>query len=108
LLVLAGPTDLDEPAQAVQAAIREPAAQRLARTLRRVDVERPAALGLAQVHWRDILAAALAHQEAISVRGVASQLRRWPTRAEITAARRDKRPSSGSDHPDPTAAEVRI
>lgn len=39
--------------------------------------------------WRDILAAALAQQEAISVRGtVINHLRREPTRAEITAARR--------------------
>jgi hypothetical protein len=39
--------------------------------------------------WRDILAAALAQQEAISVRGtVINHLRRTPTRAEITAARR--------------------
>ncbi len=39
--------------------------------------------------WRDILAAALAQQAAISVRGtVIGYLRRTPTRAEITAARR--------------------
>jgi hypothetical protein len=39
--------------------------------------------------WRDILAAALAQQEAVTVRGtVTSHLRRKPTRAEITAARR--------------------
>jgi hypothetical protein len=39
--------------------------------------------------WRDILTAALAQQEAISVRGtVTDHLRRPPTRAEITAARR--------------------
>jgi hypothetical protein len=39
--------------------------------------------------WRDILAAALVRQEAISVRGtIISYLRRTPTRAEITAARR--------------------
>jgi hypothetical protein len=39
--------------------------------------------------WRDIFTAALAQQEAISVRGtVISYLRRKPTRAEITAARR--------------------
>jgi hypothetical protein len=40
-------------------------------------------------NWRDILAAALAQHEAISVRGtVINHLRRTPTRAEITAARR--------------------
>ena len=39
--------------------------------------------------WREVLAFALAQQEAISVRGtVVSHLRRTPTRAEITAARR--------------------
>jgi hypothetical protein len=39
--------------------------------------------------WRDILTKALAQHEAVSVRGtVISYLRRTPTRAEITAARR--------------------
>jgi hypothetical protein len=39
--------------------------------------------------WRDILAAALIQQDAISVRGtVITHLRRTPIRAEITAARR--------------------
>lgn len=39
--------------------------------------------------WRNILTAALAQQQAISVRStVISHLRRTPTRAEITAARR--------------------
>jgi hypothetical protein len=39
--------------------------------------------------WRDILAAALAQQEAVTVRGtVTSHLRRKPTRAEVAAARR--------------------
>ncbi len=39
--------------------------------------------------WRDILVAALIQQDAISVRGtVITHLRRTPTRAEFTAARR--------------------
>jgi hypothetical protein len=54
-----------------------------------VDVERAATIGVAHRQWRDILTAALAQQDAISVRGtVISHLRRTPTRAEITAARR--------------------
>ena len=60
-----------------------------ARTLRRVDVERTAIQRARPRQWRDLLAAALAEHEAISVRRtVISHLRRTPTRAEITAARR--------------------
>jgi hypothetical protein len=58
-------------------------------TLRRLDVERIASHRARPGQWRDILASALAEHEAISVRGtVISHLRRAPTRAEITAARR--------------------
>jgi hypothetical protein len=54
-----------------------------------VDVERAAIPRTRPRQWRDILAAALIRQEVISVRGtVISHLRRTPTRAEITAARR--------------------
>jgi hypothetical protein len=61
----------------------------LARTLRRVDVERTTNHRARPRQWRDILASALAEHEAISVRGtVIDHLRRTPTRAEITAARR--------------------
>jgi hypothetical protein len=61
----------------------------LARTLRRVDVERTTNHRARPRQWRDILASALAEHEAISVRGtVINHLRRTPTRAEITAARR--------------------
>jgi hypothetical protein len=61
----------------------------LARRLRRVDVERTATHRARPRQWRDILASALAEHEAISVRGaVISHLRRTPTQAEITAARR--------------------
>jgi hypothetical protein len=61
----------------------------LARTLRRVDVGRTAIHRARPRQWRDLLASALAEHEAISVRGtVISHLRRTPTRAEITAARR--------------------
>jgi hypothetical protein len=53
-----------------------------------VDVERTAPRARPR-QWRDIIASALAEHEAISVRGtVISHLRRTPTRAEITAARR--------------------
>jgi hypothetical protein len=55
----------------------------------RVDVERTASHRARPRQWRDILASALAEHEAISVRGtVISHLRRTPSRAEITAARR--------------------
>jgi hypothetical protein len=61
----------------------------LTRTLRRVDVERTTNHRARPRQWRDLLAAALAEHEAISVRRtVISHLRRMPTRAEITAARR--------------------
>jgi hypothetical protein len=54
-----------------------------------VDVERTTTHRARPRQWRDILASALAEHEAISVRGtVISHLRRTPTRAEITAARR--------------------
>ena len=61
----------------------------LTRTLRRVDVERTTNRRARPRQWRDLLASALAEHEAISVRGtVINHLRRMPTRAEITAARR--------------------
>jgi hypothetical protein len=61
----------------------------LARTLRRVDVERTTNHRVRPRQWRDLLASALAEHEAISVRGtVINHLGRTPTRAEITAARR--------------------
>jgi hypothetical protein len=61
----------------------------LTRTLRRVDVERTTNHRARPRQWRDLLASALAEHEAISVRGtVINHLRRTPTRAEITAARR--------------------
>jgi hypothetical protein len=54
-----------------------------------VDVERTGALRARPRQWRDILADALARREVISVRGtITNHLRRTPTRAEITAARR--------------------
>jgi hypothetical protein len=54
-----------------------------------VDVERTATHRARPRQWRDILTSALAEHEAISVRGtVINHLRRTPTRAEITAARR--------------------
>ena len=61
----------------------------LTRTLRRVDVERTTNHRARPRQWRDLLASGLAEHEAISVRGtVINHLRRTPTRAEITAARR--------------------
>jgi transposase-like protein len=60
-------------------------------TMRPVGRPRPASARVRSRprQWRDILTAALAQQEAISVRGtVISYLRRTPTRSEITAARR--------------------
>ena len=54
-----------------------------------MDVERTTNHRARPRQWRDLLASALAEHEAISVRGtVISHLRRTPTRAEITAARR--------------------
>ena len=59
------------------------------RTLPRVEVEQAAAPRTRPRQWRDILAFALAQREIISVRGtVIDHLRRTPTRAEATAARR--------------------
>jgi hypothetical protein len=57
--------------------------------VRPVDVERTTNHPARSRQWRDLLASALAEHEAISVRGtVIKHLRRTPTRAEITAARR--------------------
>ena len=54
-----------------------------------MDVERTTNHRARPRQWRDLLASALAEHEAISVRGtVINHLRRTPTRAEITAARR--------------------
>jgi len=54
-----------------------------------VDVERTAAHRGRARQWRDILSAALIQQDGINVRStVITRVRRAPTRAEITAARR--------------------
>ena len=72
-----------------RAAVKAVPAASLTRTLRRVGVDRTANHRARPRRWRDLLASALAEHGAISVRGtVISHLRRTPTRAEITAARR--------------------